>query len=106
MTRGGNRGGGTTIRRLTISEEAARHLRLLATGQYGGTRYTKAQADAAASRLIESHAAKQLLFVPPADAPALLAWLTEQRQEMAPDHPAMRGVEQIIAALWVEAIQE
>lgn len=56
MTRGGNRGGGTTPRTIDLSPAAARTLRRLAAPP-APARFTRAQASAAASELIEQVAA-------------------------------------------------
>lgn len=95
--RGGNRGGGTTPRRVTLSTSAARHLRqraqLVAT-----ERYTSEAASEAASAIIEAHAAGRLVLVTD-DMRAALPWLEQARQQCF-NEDARRGLDQIIAALW------
>ena len=95
--RGGNRGGGTTVRKVELSEKAAQELRRRAT--ITGERYRKEEADAAASEVIELLADGRL-FILSADVHAALPWIEEARR-MCPDETAQRGLDQLIAALWV-----
>lgn len=95
--RGGNHGGGTTITRVTLTPAAARELRRRITGDYV-TRYRKADADAAASELLEHLAAGRLLLLTD-DMAAALPWLEEARA-MCVDEAAQRGLDQLIAGLW------
>lgn len=94
--RGGDYGGGTTIKRIELTEQAARELRRRITGDYA-TRYNKAQADAAASELIEWHAAGRLLYLTE-DMRAALPFLQDARR-MCFDEQAQRGLDQLIAVL-------
>jgi hypothetical protein len=97
--RGGDHGGGTTIRHLELqSETAARELRRRATGAHGGMRYRKADANAAATELLEQAADHRLLYLT-SDMLAALPWLQEARQ-MCESEDAQRGLDQLIAALW------
>lgn len=99
MPRGGNRGGGTTIRRVELqSDKAARELRRLATGAYGGERYRKEDANEAVTQLLELAADHRMLALSP-DMLAALPFLQDARR-MCFLEDAQRGLDQIIAALW------
>jgi hypothetical protein len=99
MSRGGNRGGGTTVRRLELqSEKAARELRRLATGAYSGARYRKVDANATATELLEQAADHRLLYLTD-DMLTALSWLSETRRRCVSEN-TQRGLDQLIAALW------
>lgn len=94
--RGGNHGGGTTIKKVELSEAAARELRRRTTGDYV-TRYRKEDADRAASELLEMLAAGRLLLLT-ADMKAALPFLQDAHQ-MCFDEQAQRGLDQLIVAI-------
>lgn len=98
--RGGDHGGGTTIKRVTLTDSAARELRRRITGDYA-TRYTKTHADAATSEILEMLAAGRLLHLTD-DMRAAVFWLEEARR-MCFDEQAQRGLDRLIAALSVSA---
>lgn len=100
--RGGDHGGGTTIKRVELTESAARELRRRITGDFS-TRYNKSQADRAASEILELLAARRLLLLTD-DMRAALPLLQEARERSSGD--AQRGLDQIIAALWVVSNDE
>ena len=93
--RGGDRGGGTTIRNVFLSERAAAELRRRAT--IASTRYRKADANAAASDIIEHLVAGRLLLLSD-DMRAALPWLEKARQECFLEDAA-HGLDQLIAAI-------
>lgn len=95
--RGGDHGGGTTIRRVELTDAAARELRRRITGNYS-TRYRKEEADAAASEIIERLTDGQLLLLTD-DMRAALPWLEEIKRQ-CPSEQAQRGIDQLTAALW------
>jgi len=90
-----DRGGGTTIRKVELSECAALELRRRAT--ITTTRYRKADANAAASDILEHLAAGRLL-PPSRDIRAALPVLEEARR-MCFHEDARRGLDQLIAAI-------
>jgi len=92
-----DRGGGTTIRRVNLSEKAAQELRQRAT--ITTTRYRKEDADEAASDILEHLAAGRLLLLSD-DMRAALPWLEAARAQCFHED-AQRGLDQIIAALLV-----
>lgn len=94
-----DRGGGTTIRRVTLSEPAARELRRRAT--ITTTRYRKEDADAAASDILEHLAAHRLMLITPAMR-AALPYLTHARAQCF-NEEAQRGLDALIAALATES---
>jgi hypothetical protein len=94
-----DRGGGTTIRRVNLSEKAAQELRRRAT--ITTTRYRKEDADAAASDILEHLAAGRLLLIS-SDIRAALPWIEEARGQCF-NEAAQRGLDQLIAALRVAA---
>lgn len=96
-TRGGDRGGGTTIRKVELSERAALELRRRAT--ITTTRYRKADANAAASDILEHLAAGRLLLISD-DMRAALPFLETARAQCF-NGQAQRGFDQLIAALLV-----
>lgn len=100
--RGGNHGGGPTITRVELTSTAARELRRRVTGDYA-TRYTKAQANAAASEVLDLLAAGRLMFITD-DMRAMLAWLMESRATALGE--VQHGIDQLIAALWTTADTE
>jgi hypothetical protein len=103
--RHGNYGGGTTIRRLELqSDKAALELRRRATGAYGGIRYGKADANAAATLVFELAADGRLLHITD-DMLAAVSWLQEARA-MCVSGNAQRGLDQLIAALWAAQAQQ
>lgn len=74
---GGNRGGGTTVRRVTLSERAAQIVRNAGAGR-GLTRQTSADASEQASRIIEAWADRPNISP---EAAAALPWLEEIRRQ-------------------------
>lgn len=94
--RGGDFGGGATIKRIELTEQAARELRHRITGDYV-TRYNKADADKAASEILEHLAAGRLLYLTE-DMRAAVGFIQDARR-MCFDEQAQRGLDQLIAAL-------
>lgn len=98
MSRGGNRGGGTTVKRIDLSDVAAEELRR--RSQVAGTRYRKEEANATASTILETLAAgRTALLVVSSDVLAALPWLEQARAQCFSEE-AQRGLDQLIAALW------
>lgn len=100
MPRGGNHGGGSTIRRVELTEAAARELRLRITGDYA-SRYTKEQASGAASAHYEQLSRHEWLYLTD-DMAAALPYLELARDQCFSDQ-AQRGLDQLIAALWAKS---
>lgn len=98
MPRGGDFGGGPTVRRIDLSDAAAEELRR--RSQVTGTRYRKEEANQTASAILETLATGQAaLLVVSSDVLAALPWL-EQTRDMCFNEEAQRGIDQLIAALW------
>lgn len=96
--RGGDRGGGTTVKRVDLSEAAAEELRRRA--QVSGARYRKEEANATASAILEALAKGQAtLLLVSDDILATLPWLSEIRGQCF-NEQAQHGLDQLIAALW------
>lgn len=95
--RGGNHGGGTTVKTVVLSDKAAAYVKRRAT--IGGPRYRKEEANATASAILEYGADDRLLFITP-DMIAACAYLQEARG-LCFSEDAQRGLDQLIAALWV-----
>ncbi len=98
MPRGGNRGGGTVVERVTLTPAAAAYVKRKAT--IGGPRYRKEEASATASMIIE--AAERSIYITE-DTIAALAYIQEARG-MCFSEQAQRGLDQIIAALWAASV--
>lgn len=92
--RGGNHGGGTTVKSVVLSDQAAAYVKRRAT--ILGTRYRKEEANATASAIIE--AAERSIYITD-DMIAAVAYLQEARG-MCFSETAQRGIDQLIAALW------
>lgn len=100
--RGGPPGSGATVRVVTLSEKAAAEIKRRAT--IAGPRYRKEEADATASEIIERLAARQLLLITE-DMRAALPWLVEIKRQ-CPNEIAQRGLDQLIAGLWVADLSD
>lgn len=96
MKRGGDRGGGTTVRDVKLSELAAAELRRRANPL--GTRYRKAEADAAASALLEALASGTAIVLPTAAIAPALVWLEEARAACFSED-GQRALDHLIAAI-------
>lgn len=97
--RGGNHGGGTTVKVVELTAKAAALVKASAT--IAGTRYTKAEANATASAILEAMADRKLILITP-DMRAALPWL-EEASRICISEDAQRGLDQLIAALWTSA---
>lgn len=93
--RGGNHGGGTTVKTVVLSDKAAAYVKRRAT--INGTRYRKEEANATASAILEAQ--DRMLFITE-DMIAAVAYLQEARSVCFSEQ-AQRGLDQLIAALWV-----
>lgn len=99
MPRGGNHGGGTTIRRIWLSDVAARYVREHTQGEDG--RQSQEAAEAWVNARLEGEASGLLtLLLVTDDIRAAIAWLAEQRAALPHDTPEARGIDQFIAAIW------
>lgn len=88
-------GTGLSVRRVTLSNKAARYVRARAT--IAGPRYTKADANATASAILEAAADGRLLRITN-DMIAARAYLQNARA-LCFSEQAQRGIDQLIAAL-------
>lgn len=88
-------GSGTLVRRVTLSERAAAYVK--ARAQITGPRYTKADANATASTILEAGANDRLICVTD-DMIATVAYLQDARG-MCFSETAQHGFDQLIAAL-------
>lgn len=94
----GQRGGGSVVRRLDVSETAAAYVKRRAT--ISGPRYRKEEANATASAILEALASGALVTLPMTpDLRAALPWLEEARRSCISED-AQRGLDQLIAAVW------
>lgn len=100
MRRGGNRGGGTTPRRITLTTEAARALRRLAQPADPLARFTAEAASAAASDLIAQAAGRRLVYLTDDMLAALPYIEIELARGQCFSDEARRGLDQLVAALW------
>lgn len=89
-------GGGTTVRRITLSEGAAVELRRRVAP--AGTRYRKAAADEAASAILEGLADGTMIILFTAEVAPALAWLQEARG-MCFSEAGARSLDLLIAAI-------
>lgn len=99
MPRGGNHGGGTTIRRIWLSGVAARYVRGHTQSEDG--RQTQEAAEAWVNARLEGEAngcVAPILVTD--DIRAAIVWLAEQRGALPHDTPEARGIDQLIAAIW------
>lgn len=102
--RGGDHGGGPLVRRVELSEAAARYIKRRAT--ILSTRYRKADADATATAILEALATGTAVVLPVGDdLCAAVQWLQEARA-MCISEAAQRGIDQIIAAIRTARSQE
>jgi hypothetical protein len=93
-SRGGNHGGGTTVKTVVLTDQAAAYVKRKAT--INGPRYRKEEANSTASTIIE--AAERSIYITE-DMIAAVAYLQEARG-MCFSEQAQRGLDQLIAALW------
>jgi len=96
--RGGDHGGGTTVKAVALPPKAAALVKARAT--ISGPRYTKDEANKTASALLEAFADRQIIVITP-DMRATLPALEAARQRSTGD--AERGLAQLIAAIWTSA---
>lgn len=96
--RGGDHGGGTTVKAVVLTPKAAAHVKARAT--ITGTRYTKEAASSSASAMLEAFADRQIIVITP-DMRAALPALEDARQRCTGD--VERGLAQLIAAIWTSA---
>lgn len=94
MPRGGNRGGGTTVKAVVLTPKAASIVKQRAT--IAGPRYTKEDANRTASALLEA----PRISITPAMRAALPA-LEAARQQACGE--VEQGLAELIAALWSAA---
>jgi hypothetical protein len=95
--RGGNHGGGTTVKAVVLSDKAAQYIKRRAT--IAGPRYTKLDANRTASAILEAGANDRLLLITD-DMIAARDWLADAKRLCFAEQ-AQRGLEQMIAALEV-----
>lgn len=95
MPRGGNHGGGSVVRRVSLSERASAYVKARAT--ITGPRYTKDDANRTASTILEAGANDRLIYVTD-EMIATIAYLQDART-MCFSETAQRGIDQLIAAL-------
>lgn len=93
--RGGNHGGGTTVKTVVLSEKAARYVKQRAT--ILGERYRKEEANSTASTILEAGANDRLIYITD-DMIASISFLMDARA-MCFSETAQRGIDQLIAAL-------
>lgn len=96
--RGGPPGSGTTVKVIELTPKAAELVKSRAT--IAGTRYTKAEANATASAIIEASA--RAISVTPVMR-AVLPWL-EEAKRICISEDAQRGLDQLIAAIWTATL--
>lgn len=95
MPRGGNHGGGSVVRRVSLSERAAAYVK--ARARIAGPRYTKDDANRTASTILEAGANDRLLYITD-DMITSISFLLDARA-MCFSETAQRGIDQLIAAL-------
>ncbi|MDQ2995475.1 MAG: hypothetical protein M3R61_00245 [Chloroflexota bacterium] len=98
MPRGGDHGGGTTVKAVVLTAKAAALVKARAT--ISGRRYTKDAANASASALLEAFVDRQIIAITPDMRAALPALEAARRQATG---EAEQGIAQLIAAIWTSA---